>query len=1019
MRKIIILITFLILLFLPVIGISATQSLYNTETEGGVLISKDDNFSEEGLERVKVSEATINPLSEKCAERYKGDPRGLIYCFLGKTIKFLAWTVSILMVIMIIVSGFLFMTAGGNPDKVVTAKNALTAAIVGGVIALSSWALVIYVGNLLSVDIPSEIEITAPTGEISPPIEEIPTIPGEQLPESPENIEALATASYVIFPPVKNPDTGAVIKVTDPSAYFSCEEIKDRMKGYYPDASVWGEEEYTFYVKGIDVTTTDVQVFYKKQADSDPSKPIYDIFYDMWSWNSSVNGYERVNNKQKINIGTDYSKIKNGCPETTPTVVTPPPTLEAPTLGHKDIIVARIDKPYNPQNPEGLIVRLPPGWYWMTKLDQDDIQGIQDSYNKSETFHGARMLKNYNSVQLKRSVDVLDWRNTPPLGEHFTPEEVYKLLEESNAKQPEPHPISRIYVDGQPALKENHLSEIEGKTYTMVQIHVVYCDTIYQIWLDNKVPLDGPLEKEFDEWVSTLKFNYTCQPSSLTESPEKKSVMFSAYTIELDTGQTYSIDIVDGIPYVVDGDQRYEIKSEKFGTYAKIDKKSLAYKRRKGISIFPVGKKDATFGIVETDQLPFKYIEFDTHSPLELNGIVINANDNIIGEVLEDEYEIPKQELNFNNIRFRAEGDQAVNYLKNTEDMDKISKIINRLQNKYGKRIDSLILEPDDEINALYWETQIKLNTGLLKHIYEKNYKQRFSIFEAVITHEFGHFLDDVLCDGIADSTAFCSGYIPCHAPSDYSPPIYEFTGIFLNIFDLFAGVSEIANSYLSNPLYNTDPEFKKEADDIVKANQEIVSFVDYKFYDFPITPELKGGHPWDNEAELFATTFIIYSMYKTKFENYIATVSNSAIKNIMYVLYLTMRKLTEKKFPFPYDLEKFGRMTPEDIVTGDFQQYLTNISAKTEFTKPTIYGCENIKKYYKKYYPMDQYYLKGMDIQNNYLRIFYKRHQGIKAEIYYDEYRWISGEKTYKQRKRMIPIGHNHKAIINKCGIR
>ena len=48
-------------------------------------------------------------------------------------------------VIFILYGGFMWMTAGGNEEKVAKAKKVLTAAVIGLVIVLLAWAIVIFV----------------------------------------------------------------------------------------------------------------------------------------------------------------------------------------------------------------------------------------------------------------------------------------------------------------------------------------------------------------------------------------------------------------------------------------------------------------------------------------------------------------------------------------------------------------------------------------------------------------------------------------------------------------------------------------------------------------------------------------------------------------------------------------------------------------------------------------------------------------------------------------------------------
>ena len=52
-------------------------------------------------------------------------------------------------VIMILLGGFRWMTAGGNEEKVASAKKILSAAIIGLVIIILAWAIVFFVANTI------------------------------------------------------------------------------------------------------------------------------------------------------------------------------------------------------------------------------------------------------------------------------------------------------------------------------------------------------------------------------------------------------------------------------------------------------------------------------------------------------------------------------------------------------------------------------------------------------------------------------------------------------------------------------------------------------------------------------------------------------------------------------------------------------------------------------------------------------------------------------------------------------
>ncbi len=54
---------------------------------------------------------------------------------------------SLIAVIMIIIGGFTWLTAGGNEEKVDKAKKIISAAVIGLIIVLLAWAVVIFVAR--------------------------------------------------------------------------------------------------------------------------------------------------------------------------------------------------------------------------------------------------------------------------------------------------------------------------------------------------------------------------------------------------------------------------------------------------------------------------------------------------------------------------------------------------------------------------------------------------------------------------------------------------------------------------------------------------------------------------------------------------------------------------------------------------------------------------------------------------------------------------------------------------------
>jgi hypothetical protein len=63
-------------------------------------------------------------------------------------VKIIQWVLGFLgliAVIMILYGGFMWMTAGGNEDKVASGKKIIIAAVIGLIVVLIAWAIVIFV----------------------------------------------------------------------------------------------------------------------------------------------------------------------------------------------------------------------------------------------------------------------------------------------------------------------------------------------------------------------------------------------------------------------------------------------------------------------------------------------------------------------------------------------------------------------------------------------------------------------------------------------------------------------------------------------------------------------------------------------------------------------------------------------------------------------------------------------------------------------------------------------------------
>jgi len=71
------------------------------------------------------------------------DPRTLV----GRIINLALTFLGVIAVVIILMGGFKWMTAGGNEDKVSEAKKLLGAGVIGLVIVLAAWALATFIIN--------------------------------------------------------------------------------------------------------------------------------------------------------------------------------------------------------------------------------------------------------------------------------------------------------------------------------------------------------------------------------------------------------------------------------------------------------------------------------------------------------------------------------------------------------------------------------------------------------------------------------------------------------------------------------------------------------------------------------------------------------------------------------------------------------------------------------------------------------------------------------------------------------
>jgi len=67
----------------------------------------------------------------------------------AKIIKYVLGALVMLFMVLIIYAGFKWMTAGGNEDNINSAKKIMTSAIIGVVVILFSYALTVFIFNIL------------------------------------------------------------------------------------------------------------------------------------------------------------------------------------------------------------------------------------------------------------------------------------------------------------------------------------------------------------------------------------------------------------------------------------------------------------------------------------------------------------------------------------------------------------------------------------------------------------------------------------------------------------------------------------------------------------------------------------------------------------------------------------------------------------------------------------------------------------------------------------------------------
>lgn len=89
-----------------------------------------------------------NPIT-KCIDEVD---EKIIPCLIGNVVAFLTLTVAALALVFLLVGGIMYVTSAGDKMKVDQAKNVLTAAVTGFVIALTAYIIMKVVCNIIGVD---------------------------------------------------------------------------------------------------------------------------------------------------------------------------------------------------------------------------------------------------------------------------------------------------------------------------------------------------------------------------------------------------------------------------------------------------------------------------------------------------------------------------------------------------------------------------------------------------------------------------------------------------------------------------------------------------------------------------------------------------------------------------------------------------------------------------------------------------------------------------------------------------
>ena len=159
MKKIIF-ISLIILLSLSAIGITNAQACESNNdcSSSGVCIGGEcieplpvPDTTPEGVSTKELIEAKLDATATMYAGYAPVTEESGIIDIIARIVKTILSLLGILVLIMIIISGFQWMTAGGNEETIGKAKKNITNAIIGLAIVISSYSLASFVTYILMV----------------------------------------------------------------------------------------------------------------------------------------------------------------------------------------------------------------------------------------------------------------------------------------------------------------------------------------------------------------------------------------------------------------------------------------------------------------------------------------------------------------------------------------------------------------------------------------------------------------------------------------------------------------------------------------------------------------------------------------------------------------------------------------------------------------------------------------------------------------------------------------------------